>query len=210
MNRVLVAGIAGVAMLVSAVFTAQDAQAARKCGGGGLLSNLGGGRCGGQVQRVECAPRAPRVKRDRCGGGLLAKLQSRKNDCCAPAPVCCEPAPVCCEPAPVCCPAPAPTCCPAPAPTCCPAPAPSCCSAPAPSCGCNAPVVSSGCSSCGGSSVISTGYNSGVIMGSPVTSGCANCSQSMDSGIIMESSVPSSAPPAPAPTPDPAADAPSA
>ncbi len=194
MNRVLVAGIAGFAMLVSAGFTTQDCYAARKCGGnsGGLFSGARGGDCCGKASRQR-------------SGGLLAKLRAGRNDCGTTVAVCC-PAPV------VCCPAPAPVCCPAPV-VCCPAPAPVCC--PAPSCGscghhgssgcnscgsCGHHHVSSGCSSCG---VSSASYSTGV-------SNCPSCSQTLDAGVIMESTAPASAPPAPAPTPDPAADAPSA
>ena len=99
-----------------------------------------------------------------------------------------------------------------PAPTCCaPAPAPSC------GCGSTAPVVSSCCSSCGGGSVMSASYSGGV-----VTSGCTNCSQTVNSGVIYESAAPQAAPPAPAtsapaapvapatPTPDAAPSAPAA
>lgn len=177
MNRVLVAGIAGLAMLLTA---SADLQAGfgRKCGGdvapacgGGLFSKLG----------------SRTAERGCGGGGLFAKLRANKAaDCCAPVDTCCEPAaPVCCEPAP--------------APSCC-EPAPSCCE-PAPACGGCAPVVSSGCDSCG-----SVSYASSNV----VVSGCSNCSTTMDSGMIMESSAPSVAPPAPAPIADPAADAPSA
>lgn len=195
MNRVLVAGIAGMAMLLTAS-TSYAGGFGRKCGGassscGGLLSNLGS-RC--------------REPRNTCGGGLLAKLQARKSSCCGvPAPSCCEPAPTC-APAPTCC-EPAPVC--APAPTCC-EPAPACggCSAPVSSCGCSAPApVMSGCSSCGSAPMMMS-YDSGMVYSSGVvTAGCANCSQTMDSGMIIESSSPSMAPPAPAPVADPAADA---
>ncbi|QDV23016.1 hypothetical protein Q31a_13090 [Aureliella helgolandensis] len=229
MNRVLVAGIAGLAMLLTASVSSTEAYAGfGSCSGrsscGGLFSGLGSNRCcGPEVRRDTCRP-----TRERCSGGLLAKLASRRASkccgepapCCEPAPVaCCEPAPVaCCEPAPSCC-APAPVaCCPAPAPSCCEA-APTCCEADpcgqprrrllgrrsncceaAPSCGgCAAPV--SGCSSCGGS-VISGGY----------VPGCPSCSTTLDSGVIIESAAPAAAPPAPAapaapaaPTADPAA-----
>ncbi len=100
---------------------------------------------------------------------------------------------------------------------CTPAPAASCggCSTPAPtpSCGgCGQAVASSGCNSCGNSAVSYQGV---------VTSGCANCSQTMNSGVIMESASPEAAPPAPAaapaapaapatPTPDAAPSAPAA
>lgn len=167
MNRVLVAGIAGLAMLLTAS-SSYAGGFGRKCGGdtscGGLLSNLGS-RC--------------REPRPTCGGGLLAKLKERKASCCG------EPAPVCCEPVSTC------------APSCAPV---------VESCGGCAPAVSSGCNSCGGS-VMS--YDSGMMSyGSGVViSGCSNCSQTMDGGMIMESSSPSMAPPAPAPVADPAADA---
>lgn len=126
--------------------------------------------------------------------GLFGKRGKSRG--CAPAPTCCAPAPTCCAPAPTCY-APAPTCCaPAPAPTCC-APAPTCCT-PAPSCG--------GCGSYGSSQASYQGV---------VTSGCNNCSQTMNSGVIMESAAPEAAPPAPAadtatPTPDAAPSAPAA
>jgi hypothetical protein len=79
-----------------------------------------------------------------------------------------------------------------PTPSCCtPASVQSCgCSAPAPvsSCGCGspAPVMSNGCGGCAGGGV--------------VTSGCTNCSQTMNSGVIVESAAPQAAPPAPATT----------
>lgn len=175
MNRVLVAGIAGLAMLLTA---SADLHAGfgRKCGGdpapacgGGLFSKLG----------------SRAAERGCGGGGLFAKLRANQAaDCCAPVDTCCEPAPVCCEPAP--------------APSCCePAPAPCCCT-PAPACGGCAPVVSSGCGGCG-----SVSYASSNV----VISGCANCSTTMDGGMIMESAAPSVAPPAPAPIADPAASA---
>ena len=212
MNRFLVAGLA---VVLAMGFVVQESSAGflNKCGGksecgGGLLSNLGS-RCGGRQPRC----RQPRERG--CGGGLLAKLKARKSCCGEPAPACetscapscepaCAPAPSCgCEaPAPSCgCEAPAPSCgCEAPAPSCgCEAPAPSCgCEAPAPSCGCSAPVVASGCDSCGTMS-----YDSGMVYGTVVDSGCANCSQTMDAGSIIESSTPVP----PAPVADPAADA---
>ena len=158
MNLRLVAGIAGLAMLLTAGFDVSESHAiGRKCGGksscgGGLFS----GRCGG---------REPRAKK--CGGGLLAKLKAKKascgcpepDPCCAPEPTCCAPEPTCCAPEPTCCaPAPAPTCCePAPASSCgCAAPVSDCgCSTPEPACGgCAAPVSDCGCAavepSCGG------------------------------------------------------------
>ena len=102
--------------------------------------------------------------------GLFGKRRSH----CAAKSTCCEPAP-------------APTCCaPAPAPTCC-APAPTCC-APAPSC-CGSAPVSTGCGSCGG----------GVVYSGAV-SNCPNCSTTVNSGVIMESATPQTAPPAPATT----------
>ena len=164
MNRVLVAGIAGIAMLVSAGFTSQDCFAGHhnRCGGGGLLSGMGGGRCGGQVQQ------------QRCGGGLLARLHANRNNCCTPAPVCCEaPAPVCCE-------------------------AQSDCGRRR---GCfsarrNRSNRSNSCNSCGGGE-----YYGGSV------SNCPSCSQTMDSGTIIENAAPSSAPPAPS---EPAAPAPEA
>ncbi len=184
MNRVLVAGIAGIAMLVSAGFTSQDCFAGHhnRCGGGGLLSGMGGGRCGGQVQQ------------QRCGGGLLARLHANRNNCCTPAPVCCEA------------PAPAPVCCEAPAPVCCEAPAPVCCEAQS-DCGRRRGCFSArrnrsnncnSCNSCGGGE-----YYGGSV------SNCPSCSQTMDSGTIIESAAPSSAPPAPTAS-EPAAPAPEA
>ena len=193
MNRVLVAGIAGLAMLLTASVTTQESYAGfgRSCGGndfcsGGLLSKLGS-RCGGREARS-------------CGGGLLAKLKSRKADCCGEVASCCAPEPACCPaPAPVCCPAPAPACCPAPAPCCAAAAAPCCestCCAPKrtsrlrvrqASC-CPAPACG-GCDSCG------------------TVAGCPSCSTTIDSGAIIESDAPSVAPPAPAPVADPAASA---
>jgi hypothetical protein len=146
MNRFLVAGIAGFAMLVSAGMTIQDCQAGhgRGCGGGGgLFSGLGAARCGGQEVVDSCAGRGERR-------GLFGHHRAKRAaDCCGePAPVCCEPAPVCCEPAPVCC---------EPAPVCC-APAPSCggCMTAAPSY--STGMVISGCANC------STIMDSGVIM----------------------------------------------
>ncbi len=69
MNRVLVAGIAGFAMLVSAGFTTQDCYAARKCSGnsGGLFSGAGGDNCGGRAprQRPERRPAHPVAARPR-------------------------------------------------------------------------------------------------------------------------------------------------
>ena len=188
MNRVLVAGIAGLAMLLTASVSSTEAYAGfGSCSGrsscGGLFSGLGSNRCcGPEVRRDTCRP-----TRERCSGGLLAKLASRRaSKCCGePAPSCCEAAPTCCEADP------------------CGQPRRrllgrrnNCCEA-APSCGgCAAPV--SGCSSCGGS-VISGGY----------VPGCPSCSTTLDSGVIIESAAPAAAPPAPAapaaPTADPAA-----
>ncbi len=195
MNRVLVAGIAGLAMLLTASVTTQESHAGfgRKCcgneSGGGLFSNLGS-RCGGREPRATC------------GGGLFARMHARKAARCGGAPVdTCAPAPACggCE-------APAPACggCETAAPACggCETAVPACGGC-APACGgCGGQVMTSGCDGCGG-----------MVMTGVVTSGCVNCSQTMDSGVIIESSSPSVAPPAPAPIADPvpsASDAPAA
>ncbi len=87
MNRRLVAGIAGLAMLLTACLATEDAYAlGRKCGGssscggdsscggGGLFSKLKASRCGG------------REKKERCGGGLFARLKAKKADCGCPQP----------------------------------------------------------------------------------------------------------------------------
>jgi hypothetical protein len=199
MNLRLVAGIAGLAMLLTAGFDVSESHAiGRKCGGksscgGGLFS----GRCGG---------REPRAKK--CGGGLLAKLKAKKASCGCPEPdPCCTPEPTCCTPEPTCC---------TPAPTCCePAPVDCGCAAPAPACGgCAAPVTDCGCAtvqpSCGGCAAPMSDCGCGTMMTSTIMvapAGCTNCSQTMDGGIIYESAAPAEAPPAP--VADSASDTPS-
>ncbi len=100
MNRLLVAGIAGLAMLMTAGFDAQEAQAfGRKCGGskscgGGLFAALKAAKdCCGVVETCpvveECCeveePTCCEPKRTRrCGGGLLAKLKERMASCGCP------------------------------------------------------------------------------------------------------------------------------
>jgi hypothetical protein len=54
--------------------------------------------------------------------------------------------------------------------------------------GCSAPVSSCGC-------------GSAVSYGSVMSSGCPNCSTTMDAGVIIEDAAPSAAPPAPTPEP---------
>ena len=201
MNRRLVAGIAGLAMLLTAGF-AQDCFAFRhgcgggksRCdgGGGGLFSHSRGGDCGGAAtcgRANDCG---------RGGGGLFSRLRGGRDGGRQASCGCPQPAPSCCAPVNDCC-------APAPAPACCPAPQPSCggCAAPVSACGCGQAVNNCGsCGSCGSYG----GYGG---WGGTVAGGCVNCSPTMDSGMIYESSVPSEAPPAPAPTPDPAANAPS-
>jgi hypothetical protein len=129
MNRSVLCGVAGLAMLVAFAMSTAD-QKAHAGLFGGLFKK---GCCAPAPVCCEPAPApvccepAPSCgglfKKKACGGGLFAKLKARKaaKSCCAPAPVCCEPAPapVCCAPAPVCY-EPAPVCCePAPVSDCC-------------------------------------------------------------------------------------------
>ena len=120
MNRSVLCGVAGLAMLVAFAMSTAD-QKAHAGLFGGLFKK---GCCAPAPVCCEPAPApvccepAPSCgglfKKKACGGGLFAKLKARKaaKSCCAPAPVCCEPAPVCCAPAPVCCePAPVSDCC---------------------------------------------------------------------------------------------------
>lgn len=160
MNRILVAGIAGMAMLViRRVYIARmpswSPMWRRR-----TVVQLGFSTLRRSSYSARSLLWSVDQWRDRCGGGgLLARLVCvGRNSCCGePAPACCEPAPTCCEPAPTCC-EPAPTCCePAPAPVSCCAPVATC-SAPVSSCGgCRAPV-----SSCGGCSA-------------PAVSSCGGC-----------------------------------
>jgi hypothetical protein len=99
MNRSVICGVAGLAMVVAMGLSSVDSTATAQAGCGGLFGGkacggLFGGhnRCGGLFQKKAC------------GGGLFARLKARRaaKACCAPAPTnCCPPAPAdCCTPAP--------------------------------------------------------------------------------------------------------------
>lgn len=120
MNRSVICGIAGLAMMIAFAMSSVDSTSTAQAGcGGGLLGGLfkkdcGGG--GGLFAKKDCG--GGLFAKKSCGGGLFARLKARRAaaSCCAPEPVCCVPEPVCCAPEPVCC-TPEPVC--APAPVCC-------------------------------------------------------------------------------------------
>ncbi len=150
------------------------------------------------TRRIAAVRRSVRSQKDCGGGGLLARLHAKKNDCCG---------------------APAPACCPAPNQLAAQLQLLLAKHQPTPSCGCSAPVESScgGCSapvesSCGGGcgAPVSTGCSS-CGGGTVVSGGCSNCSSTMDAGAIsVESSSPSSAPVISAPAAPAAGAAPAA
>ena len=149
MNRSVMCGVAGMALLFAFAMSSVDSGNSAHAG---LFKRLLGKKNADCCAPVDCcAPAAPACCTPApapccepvvtccapvdpcavtCGGetkkrkGLFARLRERRAAKKAAAS-CCAPAPTCCEPAPVCC---EPVTCCAPAPTCCEA-------APAPCCG---------------------------------------------------------------------------